>query len=97
MRVLKALRKSPMALYLYCWLTYRMSYLNNTTKIPWAALQAQFGANYADDAQGIRNFKKKFLQALKKVTLVYPEAKIVDGGQVLILKPSSTHIPRIQY
>ena len=94
-RALKALRRSPMALDIYFWLTYRLSYLRKQTNIPWPALQAQFGANYATDAKGVRNFKLKFLQALKKVQLVYPDARIEDGGPALILKPSPTHIPKL--
>jgi Plasmid encoded RepA protein len=34
-RALKALSRSPMQLDLYCWLTYRMSYLKQKTVIPW--------------------------------------------------------------
>ena len=46
MRALKALKRSPMALDIYCWLTYRLSYLRKPTEIPWSALQMQFGAEY---------------------------------------------------
>ncbi|WP_018417332.1 replication protein RepA [Teredinibacter turnerae] len=94
-RALKALRRSPMALDIYCWLTYRLSYLKKPTQIPWGALQTQFGANYATTQEGTRNFKKKFLMHLKKVLLVYPDAKLEDCGQTLLLKPSPTHIPKL--
>lgn len=46
MTVLKALTRSPMAIDIYVWLTYRMSYLRRTTTIPWQALEWQFGADY---------------------------------------------------
>jgi Plasmid encoded RepA protein len=39
MRALNALKRSPLALDIYCWLTYRMSYLKKQTLIPWGALQ----------------------------------------------------------
>lgn len=45
--MLRALR-SPLALDIYCWLTYRASYLRRPTEIPWTALALQFGAGYAD-------------------------------------------------
>jgi hypothetical protein len=45
MRALKALKTSSMALDLYCWLTYRFSYLYHKTEIPWQLLQGQFGSN----------------------------------------------------
>jgi hypothetical protein len=35
MRALRALRRSPLALDLYVWLTYRMSYLRQPTAVPW--------------------------------------------------------------
>lgn len=95
MRALKALKRSPMALDIYCWLTHRMSYLKQKTEIPWAALQTQFGADYATDEQGIRNFKKAYLKHLKKVCTVYPKAKVLEGNTGLILKPSPTHIPKL--
>ena len=89
---LKALKKSPMALDIYCWLTYRMSYLKRNTGIPWQALAAQFGSNYANDAQGIRNFRRHFIEQLKKVNCVYPNANVECDASALTLKPSKTHI-----
>jgi len=96
MRALKALRHSPMALDIYCWLTYRHSYLKRPTEIPWRALQVQFGSSYALNPQGTRDFKKKFLQHLKKVYVVYPDAKAEDGKKGLLLRPSKPHIKRIK-
>jgi len=70
MDALKALKRSPMALDIYCWLTYRMSYLKKNIEIPWPALQTQFGSNYAQNTQGTRNFKRHFLQELTKVNCI---------------------------
>jgi hypothetical protein len=92
LRAMKALKKSPLALDVYCWLTYRLSYLRQARVIPWAALQLQFGAGYAADEQGARDFKKAFVRELKKVLTLYPQAKaaVVDHG--LELCPSLTHV-----
>lgn len=95
MDALKALKRSPMALDIYCWLTYRMSYLNRRVEIPWSVLQVQFGANYASDSQGVRNFKRHFLQELTKVNCIYSAADVENGSYGLILKPSQTHIPKL--
>jgi len=95
MRTLLALKKSPLALDIYAWLTYRMSYLKKPTSIPWVALQAQFGSGYPMTAQGKRNFKKHFLGQLKKVQLFYHRAKASDGTNGLLLKPSRPHIPKL--
>lgn len=91
MRALKALRRSPMALDIYCWLTYRMSYLKRGTVIPWEALQAQFGAEYSRT----RDFRRKFLEQLKAVLAVYPEAKVMDAEGGLELRPSPPHIAKL--
>jgi len=48
MRALKALKKSPLALDAYCWLTYRASYAKRPSVIPWSVLALQFGSDYAE-------------------------------------------------
>jgi hypothetical protein len=79
-----------MALDIYCWLTYRMAYLKKTTSIPWEILQIQFGANY----DRTRDFKRYFLNQLKAVSIVYPEAKLDIKDDCLILKSSKPHIAK---
>ena len=92
MRVLKTIKKSPMALDIYCWITHRMSYLNKHVEIPWCALKMQFGSSYQENAQGTRDFKKAFLRELKKVNYLYPKANVQEGHFGLVLKPSLTHV-----
>lgn len=98
MRVLKLLKQSPMALDVYAWTTYRIFTLNRSKRpdvvIPWEALQLQFGAGYSTKtSRGRADFKKKFLLAMRKVQLCYPEAKIADVDNGLLLKKSPLHIP----
>ena len=88
LRALKALRKSPMAIDIYTWLTFRMFYLQKPTVIPWAGLAGQFGAGYAEPW----HFKAAFLRELKKVLVVYPEAKLEDAPKGLLLLPSKPHV-----
>ena len=88
MRARKALKRSPMALDIYCWLTYRMSYLHKPTEIPWAALEVQFGADYGRE----RDFKAAFLHHLRAILTIYPEANVEEGERGLLLKPSKPHI-----
>lgn len=90
MDALKSLKRSPMALDIYCWLTYRMSYLKRQITVPWEALQIQFGANY----ERTRDFKKYFLNQLRGVSVVYPEANLSENSKGLILMPSKPHISR---
>jgi len=92
MDALAALKRSPMALDIYVWLTYRLSYLQRDAVIPWQLLQMQFGADYAQDAEGLRNFKKKFLLRLKDVLAIYNTAKVRNADLGLLLKPSPPHV-----
>lgn len=89
---IKALKNSALALDIYCWLTYRMSYLKRITTIPWDALRLQFGSDYADTKQGRYEFKRKFITQLQKVLIIYVEARLQISDKGLILKPSRTHI-----
>lgn len=90
MRALKAIKRSPLALDLYCWLTYRASYLQHDTEIPWEALAAQFGSDY----KVIRQFKAAVLRELRKILVVYQDINLAEGKRGLILKPSPPHIRR---
>jgi hypothetical protein len=95
LRILQELKKSPLALDIYCWLTYRMSYLRKTSHVPWTILQIQFGSDYSINEQGRRDFKRAFIRELKKVCILYSEAKIETDTNTLILKPSKTHIKKL--
>jgi hypothetical protein len=90
MRAIRALKRSPMALDAYTWLTYRASYAKKPSTIPWAALAMQFGSDYAR----VRDFKAAFLAELRKVATVYAGAQfeITDAG--LVVKPSQPHISK---
>ena len=91
-RALKALKRSPMALDLYVWLTFRTSYLKKSTLITWKQLQMQFGAEYAR----IDNFKMKFNDAKRKVLIIYPEAKIQSTLNGILISPSEPHISKFR-
>ena len=90
-RALRALAqmRSPLALDIYTWLTYRMSYLHEPTEIGWASLEMQFGADYAS----VHEFRRKFLEKLKVVKALYPAAKVAPAEGGLTLWPSPTHVP----
>ncbi len=90
MRALKALKRSPLALDVYIWLTFRTSYLKTNTVISWKQLQNQFGAEY-----GLKkNFKAAFDDALRKVRLVYPGANVDVINSGIILQPGTPSIPK---
>jgi hypothetical protein len=88
-RILRALKKSPFALDLYTWLTYRMSYLKGETTIPWERLQEQFGSDYAET----RKFKSHLVKTLEKVLVLYP-AKVQAEERGLVLMRSLPSVPK---
>jgi hypothetical protein len=94
---LRLLSTSPLAIDLYFWTSYRNSYIKYPSRIPWEALQMQFGAGYAFSSQGKSEFKRAFLRALLRVAAVYPDAKKLrpaDGH--LLFVPGRPHIPRLE-
>ena len=92
---LRALTSSPLAMDLYLWTSYRNSYITKLCRIPWEALQMQFGAGYAFTSQGKSEFKRAFLRALGKVTVVYPEAKkLRPEDDHLLFVPGQPHISK---
>ncbi len=82
--------RSPLAIDLYQWLTFRMSYLRKPITIPWPALQLQFGIS---QKLSVRNFRREFGRRLKHVTKVYPQAKVEPTQGGLKLWPSNTSVP----
>jgi hypothetical protein len=91
-RILKHLKRSPLALDLYIWLTYRFHYLKQRQAIPWGSLMRQFGSSYEDSPMGIRHFKAEFKKQLGKVVKLYQAAKVEVTESDLVLYPSPTSI-----
>lgn len=92
--VLRHVKKSPMAIDVYWWATYRVSYLEQPTVVPWRLLMAQIGAGYPDTPQGVRDFRKGFLKALALVRQAWPvKALASEGG--LTLHPGSPSIRKL--
>lgn len=93
LRVLRSLahQRSPLALDIYAWLTWRMSFLRRTTVVPWDLLQLQFGGDYTRT----RAFKEKFVKWLGHVLAYYPEANVSACERGLELRPSPTHVRRL--
>lgn len=95
LRVLHKLR-STLAIDIYIWMSYRYNSLSKSTPISWRQLKSQFGADYAENDQGLRSFIYNFKAQLRKVTSVYRTAKFSVDQHTLTLHPSSPHIlPRL--
>lgn len=92
LRIIHALKQSSLALDIYSWLTYRMSYLKKKTLIPWASLALQFGSDYTR----LRAFKAHFIEQLIAVKALYSHARFStesEGG--LTLYPSRPQVLKV--
>jgi Plasmid encoded RepA protein len=92
LRALKALKRSPLALDLYAWLTYE-AFRARKQGVPrfesFTQLHSHMGGDYGD----VKNFAKKVKMAKKKILTVYPGLKLGkrDGG-IEVLPESLTAI-----
>ena len=94
MNTLKALKRSPLGLDLYLWLTYRIFGLTAPQRLSWPTLYRQFGLYpaKANDKNTVQSFRSKALRELKKIKLAWPDLNYEAARGVLILLPSVPHI-----
>ena len=94
MNTLTALKRSPLGLDLYLWLTYRIFTLRAPLRLSWPQLYRQFGVDpsRASDKLVVNDFRKDCLRELKKVKLAWPELNYATAKGVLILSPSKPAI-----
>ena len=94
MNTLTALKRSPLGLDLYLWLTYRMFTLKHPLRLTWRQVYRQFGAHpaKASDNNTVQAFRYKVLRELKKIKLAWPDLNYATGKGVLILLPSTPAI-----
>jgi len=91
MPVLRTLRRAPLALDLYVWLSHRLYHLTAPTIIPTGLLLRQFGAA---ETVTVREFKRNLQEALVMVRQVWPELRIDVTPPGLRLWPSPLSVPR---
>ena len=88
-RALQALKGSALALDIYTWLAHRLHRINGGhLELHWKSLREQFAQEYqGKDAD--KDFKKRFLPALRDAMTVYPQAQVkqVTGGLMLLSSP----------
>jgi hypothetical protein len=94
LRALKALKRSPLALDLYAFVSYRAFVATQTGKaqfITWVQLAGQLGTDYAN----VADFRRKAKAALRKIRVVYPGLRLgAKQGGVEILPGASAVPPR---
>jgi Plasmid encoded RepA protein len=90
---IRQLRRSPMDLDVYAWLVHRLFHLSKPSTMTWAQLSGQFGHSYGE----LRYFRRFFVDSLKRVQKVYPEARLKWTDTGLMLLPSKPHVdPRLR-
>ena len=94
MNTLKALKRSPLGLDLYLWLTYRIFALTTPQQLTWKQVYRQFGAHPAKASNKftVHAFRYKVLRELKKIKLSWPGLNYTTPPGVLILHPSTPAI-----
>jgi hypothetical protein len=86
-RAVSALGSSSMALDVYVWLAQRLHRVppGRPQFVDWVSLYEQFGQGFGR----VRDFRRRFLQTLREVLLVYPSARIDADGRGLTLLHSA--------
>ena len=79
---LKALKRSPLGLDLYLWLTYRIFALTAPQRLTWKQLYRQFGVDpdKASDNVSVQDFRRMALRELKKIKLAWPDLNYTARG-----------------
>ena len=95
MNTLTALKRSPLGLDLYLWLTYRTFALRAPLRLTWSQVYRQFGLHpdKASDRVTVRNFQRKVVRELKKIKIAWPGLNYSTAPGLLILSPSTPAIP----
>jgi hypothetical protein len=83
-RAVGALAGSSLALDLYVWLAQRLNRVpaGKSQLVPWPNLAEQFGTGYAR----LRDFRRGFLDTLRRVHAVYPTARLYADDRGLTLE-----------
>ena len=98
LNILRSLKRSPLGLDLYFWLTYRTFTLKTPLTLTWRQLYRQFGADPAKASHNVtvQHFRTKCLRELKKIKRSWPDLHYQTVTGALVLSPSPPRIPPAQ-
>ena len=88
---LQHIQNNSMALDLYVWLAYRLHILQKPTSVHWGALHGQFGAGF----KAQRHFRPTFLSNLRLALATYPDARVDERENGVILHPSRPPVAKL--
>ena len=92
MRVLKALKRSPLALDLYALVSYRAFVATQSGRaqfVTWEQLMEQLGTDYAN----VADFRRKAKVALRKIKAVFPGLILGDKQGGIQILPGASAVP----
>lgn len=89
MRVLREIKRSPLALDLYAWLTWRVSHLQKPLFLSWEQLHDQFGAEYKQT----KHFAAEARKELRRLRILWPELHYSTPKGRFVLHPGQPHLP----
>ena len=94
LNTLRAMKRSPLGLDLYLWLTYRTFGLKRPLRLTWPLLYRQFGVDPArsNDKFTVRDFRSDCLRELKKIKNAWPDLHYRTVKGALVLSPSPSAI-----
>ena len=94
LNTLHAMKRSPLGLDLYLWLTYRTFGLTRPLRLTWLLLYRQFGVDpaRAGDKLVVNDFRKDCLRELNKIKDAWPDLHYSTAKGALILSPSPPRI-----
>ena len=94
LNTLRAMKRSPLGLDLYLWLTYRTFGLKRPLRLTWPVLYRQFGVDpaRAGDKLVVNDFRKDCLRELQKIKDAWPDLHYSTAKGALILSPSPPRI-----
>ena len=98
LNILKSLKRSPLGLDLYLWLTYRTFGLKRPLRLTWPQLYRQFGPDpsRAGETRTVDYFRTKCLRELKKIKTAWPDLGYGTVKGALVLSPSRPRISPAQ-
>ncbi len=82
--IVRKIRRSPLSIDAYSWLTHRMNSVHKATPITWPKLENQFGSEYSEP----RQFRRRFRQAVERVQAAWPALGIEFEERRVVLHPT---------
>lgn len=93
MRIIAYL-SSSLAIDIYVFLCWRLSYLKTKILLSWKELKNRLGSGYPDTAQGMAHFKEKVKKQLKEVLILQDNFKVEIAKEGLFISPSHLQISK---